>query len=110
MMTKIGNMAGRKTRAVISNMDEPLGRYIGNSLEVIEAINFLKGDMHEDLKEVILEIGANMIRLAGKGDNIEANKLKLLENIENGNLSLYSCVSCVDIPNLFFVSRLSVVV
>ncbi len=84
-MIRIGNLAGREVRCVLTPMDEPLGYSIGNSLEVIEAINFLKGDMPKDLKEVVLELGANMLQLAGKGENIEENKLKILENIENGN-------------------------
>ena len=83
-MVRIGNLAGREVRCVLTPMDEPLGFAVGNSLEVIEAINFLKGDMPKDLKEVVLELGANMIQLAGKGNNIEENKLKMLENIENG--------------------------
>ena len=83
-MIRIGNLAGREVRCVLTPMDQPLGYAVGNSLEIIEAINFLKGDMPRDLKEVVLELGANMIQLAGKGDNIEENKLKLLENIENG--------------------------
>ena len=84
-MIRIGKLAGREVRCVLTPMDEPLGYSIGNSLEVIEAINFLKGDMPKDLKEVVLELGANMLQLAGKGENIEENKLKILENIENGN-------------------------
>ena len=84
-MIRIGELAGREVRCVLTPMDEPLGYSIGNSLEVIEAINFLKGDMPKDLKEVVLELGANMLQLAGKGENIEENKLKILENIENGN-------------------------
>ncbi len=83
-MIRIGNLAGREVRCVLTPMDEPLGYAIGNSLEVVEAINFLKGDMPKDLKEVVLELGANMLKLAGKGENIEENKLKMLENIENG--------------------------
>ena len=83
-MIRIGKLAGKEVRCVLTPMDEPLGFAIGNSLEVIEAINFLKGDMPEDLKEIVLELGAQMIDLAGKGDNIEENKLKILENIENG--------------------------
>ena len=83
-MVRIGNLAGREVRCVLTPMDQPLGYAIGNSLEVIEAINFLKGDMPKDLKEVVLELGANMLQLAGKGENIEENKLKMLENIENG--------------------------
>lgn len=83
-MIKIGNLAKRETVCVITNMNEPLGFAIGNSLEIIEAIEFLKGNMPEDLKEVVLELGAYMIKLAGKGENIEANKVILLENTQNG--------------------------
>ena len=68
---------------VLTNMDEPLGYAVGNNLEVIEAINFLKGIMPEDLKQVVLELGAYMVKLAGKGENIEENKRILLENIQN---------------------------
>lgn len=83
-MIRIGKLAGREVRCVLTPMDEPLGYAVGNSLEVIEAINFLKGNMPKDLKDVVLELGANMLQLAGKGENIEENKLKMLENIENG--------------------------
>lgn len=84
-MVRIGNLAGREVRCVLTPMDQPLGYAVGNSLEVMEAINFLKGDMPKDLKEVVLELGANMLQLAGKGDELEENKLKMLENIENGS-------------------------
>jgi len=83
-MVRIGKLAGKEVRCVLTPMDQPLGYAVGNSLEVIEAINFLKGDMPKDLKEVVLELGANMIQLAGKGDNIEENRCKMLENIEKG--------------------------
>ena len=82
-MIKIGNLANRQTICILTNMDEPLGYAIGNTLEVIEAINFLKGKMPKDLKEVVLELGAYMIKLAGKGNDLEKNKKKLLEAIEN---------------------------
>lgn len=82
-MIKIGDLTGREVRCVLTPMDEPLGFAVGNSLEVIEAIKFLKGDMPEDLKKVVLELGANMLQLAGKGNNIEENKNEMLENIEN---------------------------
>ena len=65
-------------------MNEPLGKAVGNNLEVIEAIKFLKGEMPEDLKVVVLELGAYMVKLAGLGDDLEENKNKLLENINNG--------------------------
>ena len=83
-MVEIGKLAGRETVAVITPMEEPLGRNIGNSLEVIEAVEALKGNMAEDVKEVVLELGSNMMKLAGKGDNLEENRAKMLENISNG--------------------------
>lgn len=83
-MIEIGKLANRETICIVTNMDEPLGYAVGNSLEIIEAVNFLKGDMPKDLKEVVLELGAYMVKLSGKGDNIEENKIKLLENIKNG--------------------------
>lgn len=83
-MIEIGNLADRETICVLTNMEEPLGYAIGNNLEVIEAIEFLKGQMPEDLKSVVLELGAYMIKLAGLGDNIDENKIKLIENVRNG--------------------------
>ena len=83
-MIEIGKLANRETVCIITNMNEPLGFAVGNSLEIIEAIEFLKGNMPEDLKQVVLELGAYMVKLAGKGENINENKEKLLENIENG--------------------------
>lgn len=83
-MIGIGKLANRETVCVLTNMDEPLGYAIGNSLEVIEAINFLRGNMPKDLQEVVLELGAHMLKLAGEGEDIQKNKLKLLENIKKG--------------------------
>lgn len=83
-MIKIGELAKKEVKCVLTKMDEPLGYSVGNSLEVIEAIKFLKGDMPEDLKEVVFELGSYMLKLAGKGDNIEENKKMMLKNIENG--------------------------
>ena len=83
-MMRIGKLAGRETVAVITPMEEPLGRNVGNSLEVVEAVEALKGNIAEDVKEVVLALGSNMLKLAGKGDNLEENKQKMLENIQNG--------------------------
>lgn len=83
-MIKIGKLANRKTVAVITLMEQPLGRNVGNSLEVIEVVQALKGEWADDLKEVVLELGSNMLKLADKGDNLEENKEKMLENIRNG--------------------------
>lgn len=84
MMNKIGSLSNKETVCIMTNMDEPLGNAVGNNIEVIEAIKALKGDMPEDVKEVVLELGAYMIKLAGINDNIEENKNKILENIQNG--------------------------
>ena len=83
-MKKIGELANKETVCVITSMEEPLGKAVGNSLEVIEAIEFLKGNMQSDVKEVILTLGAYMIKLAAKGNDIEENKQKMLEQIQNG--------------------------
>ena len=83
-MIEIGKLANRETVCVLTNMNEPLGYAVGNNLEVIEAIDFLKGKMPKDLKQVVLELGAYMIKLAGLGEKLEENKNKMLENISNG--------------------------
>ena len=83
-MVRIGELAKRETVAILTPMKEPLGKNVGNSLEVIEAIEALKGTMTEDVKNVVLLLGANMLKLAGKGNDIEENKKKMLENIEKG--------------------------
>lgn len=83
-MIEIGKLVGRETVAILTPMEEPLGKNIGNTLEVIEAIEALKGNMQNDVKEVVLELGASMLKLAGKGNDLEENKKKMLENIQNG--------------------------
>lgn len=83
LMIKIGELAGKEVVCVLTKMDEPLGYAIGNNLEVIEAIKFLKGYMPKDLKDVVFELGAHMIKLAGFGDDIEKNKERIQENIIN---------------------------
>ena len=83
-MIEIGKLANRETICILTNMDEPLGYAIGNNLEVIEGIEFLNGNMPDDVKEIVLELGAYMIKLAGLGESIEENKEKMLKNIQNG--------------------------
>ncbi len=63
-MVEIGKMAGRKMTAVISDMDTPLGKNIGNTLEIAEAVEVLKGKGSDDLREVSLTLAANLISLA----------------------------------------------
>lgn len=65
-MVSIGTLAGKKTAAVITDMDQPLGLAIGNSLEVMEAIDTLNGKGPEDFKQVVFALGSLMLQLAGK--------------------------------------------
>ena len=83
-MIKIGKMVNREVVCILTNMDEPLGFAVGNNLEVKEAVNFLKGNMPDDLKEVVLELGSYMLKLAGLGDDLNKNKEMMLENVNNG--------------------------
>lgn len=83
-MVKIGKMAGRETIAVITNMNQPLGKFCGNALETYEAIETLKGKGEKDVVEVCCILGAYMLKMAGKGNDIIEN-VKLIESkIENG--------------------------
>lgn len=83
-MVDIGVGAGRKMVGVVTNMDEPLGFAVGNTLEVIEAIDTLKGHGPEDFTELCLTLGAYMVYQGGKANTVEEAKEKLLENIKNG--------------------------
>ena len=75
VMVDIGKSAGKKMLALITDMDRPLGANIGNSLEVIEAINTLNGNGPEDFTEVCIILATNMIYLAGKGTMEECEKM-----------------------------------
>lgn len=83
IMKEIGTLAGIETVCIITNMKQPMGKNIGNSLEIEEALRALKGDMQKDVKEVVLEIVAYILKLAGKGDSLEENKRIALKEIEN---------------------------
>lgn len=74
-MVEIGHLAGKKVIALITDMDVPLGKAIGNSLEVIEAVETLKGEGPEDLTEICIDIAANMLYMAGKGTVKECEAL-----------------------------------
>lgn len=75
LMVRTGRLAGRKCAALLTNMDKPLGKAVGNSLEVIEAIEALKGNAPKDLREVSLALAAEMIFTAGKGSSEECQKM-----------------------------------
>ena len=83
-MIKIGNLAGKETVCILTNMDEPLGYSVGNLLEVKEAVKALQGDITEDVKDVVLELGAYMLMFAGITKNVEEAKDILEMNLENG--------------------------
>ena len=83
-MVDIGNHLGRKTIGVISDMDQPLGFAIGNSLEIMEAIELLKGNGPKDLLELTLTLGSNMLICAKKAETEEQARKMLEENIANG--------------------------
>lgn len=70
-MVKIGKNAGRKTIAVISDMDQPLGRAVGNALEVKEAIATLNGEGPEDFRELVMVLGSQMLLAGGKAETVE---------------------------------------
>ncbi|MDO7345404.1 pyrimidine-nucleoside phosphorylase [Bacillus stercoris] len=83
-MVRIGNNVGRQTMAVISDMSQPLGFAIGNALEVKEAIDTLKGEGPEDLHELVLTLGSQMVVLAKKEDTLDEARAKLEEVMKNG--------------------------
>ena len=83
-MVKIGKAAGRKVTAVITDMDVPLGAAVGNSLEVIEAVETLKGNGCDDLTEVCIELAANMLMLVN-GKSREDNIADVKSAIKDGS-------------------------
>lgn len=83
-MVKIGNMAGKETVAVITNMNQPLGRYSGNALETKEAIDTLSGKGETDVVNVCTLLGAYMLKMAGAGDSIVTNMKTIQNKIDSG--------------------------
>ena len=83
-MVKIGNMAGKETVAVLTNMNQPLGRFVGNALETKEAIDTLAGYGEPDVINVCLLLGAYMLKLAGQGESITTNMKVLQSKIDSG--------------------------
>lgn len=84
-MVSIGNNVGRNTMAIISDMSQPLGRAIGNALELKEAIDTLNGKGPEDLTELVLTLGSQMVVLANRAKTLEEARQLLNEAIENGS-------------------------
>ena len=84
LMVEIGNNAGRRTVAAITEMGQPLGKAVGNSLEVIEAIETLKGKGPEDITELALRLGGIMVFLGGKAKTPEEGHAMTTRALEEG--------------------------
>ena len=108
-MVRIGEHVGRKTVALITDMDRPLGNAIGNSLEVIEAVDTLKGHGPDDFTEICLSLSANMLYLAKKGSLEECLELakdalrsgRALAKFKEMVIAQGGDVSVIDNTNLF---------
>ncbi|KRN71952.1 pyrimidine-nucleoside phosphorylase [Carnobacterium maltaromaticum] len=83
-MVQIGKLANRQTMAIISDMSQPLGLAIGNSLEIKEAIDALNGQGPEDLMEMVYVLGSQMVVLAKKAETLEEARKMLEEAIQSG--------------------------
>lgn len=85
LMVEIGNSAGRRTVAAITEMGQPLGKAVGNSLEVIEAIETLKGRGPADITELALKLSGIMVYLGGKAASPEEGMEKTRAALEDGS-------------------------
>lgn len=84
MMIHLGQACGRRVRAVISRMDQPLGNAVGNALEVQEAIATLRGEGPDDLFELCLTLASQMLLIAGHAKDEESARAALLSVIQSG--------------------------
>ena len=94
-MVQIGNNAGRKTIAVVSDMDQPLGKAVGNALEVEEAIATLRGEGPEDFTELCMTLGAQML-LAGQKAETKEQARKMLEQVIEDGSALHKLAQFVE--------------
>jgi len=84
LMVELGQRAGHKTVALLTAMDQPLGRMVGNALEVKEAIAALQGTGPPDLEDLCLELGAELLLMAGEAETKEEAQAKLRERLRDG--------------------------
>ena len=115
MMVEIGKADGKKTMAVITDMDQPLGRAVGNALEVKEAIQVLQNEGPQDITELSVKLAAMMIYLAEKAPTVEAGEESARKALEEGKalekfrelISAQGGVDIVDYPGRLPESSLS---
>ncbi len=84
-MVDIGEGAGRKVVALITGMEQPLGRAVGNAVEVHSALDALKGAGPKDLMELVVELGANMLLVSGVAPTIDEARRRLRAHLTNGS-------------------------
>ena len=84
-LVESANQAGVKSMAIISDMNQPLGNKIGNSLEIEESIDVLKGKGPADLVDLVLTLGSQMVVLAGKADDLTTAREQLERTIQDGS-------------------------
>jgi len=87
----IGRRMGKRVVALLTGMDQPLGRAVGNALEVKEAVELLHDDGPRDLQEVTLELAAEMVLLAGRAADLEAARAQVREVVGDGRAFLKLC-------------------
>jgi pyrimidine-nucleoside phosphorylase len=104
-MVQVGKLSGKSVSALITDMNQPLGRFVGNALEVIESVEVLKGKMVPDLLEVTYALGSEMLLLSGRARNQAEGAAMLQSLISSGRAYDRFCemvtlqggdVSCLD--------------
>lgn len=85
LMTNIGHLAGRKTVALLSDMNQPLGSAVGNALEMIEAIQALRGDAPADYMEHVLHVSAHVLTLGGRAKDLDEGRALAQRAIDDGS-------------------------
>jgi pyrimidine-nucleoside phosphorylase len=84
LMVETGERMGKKVVALITDMDQPLGRMIGNALEVVEVVEVLRGEGPEDLRQLCIELAGWMLHLGGVADEVEDGKTQSEKLIASG--------------------------
>jgi len=84
IMVGIGKNMGKEVVAIISDMNQPTGNFVGNALEMYESVMTLRGEGPEDLKTLVVEEGAHMLRMAGITDNLDDGKSRLTALLKSG--------------------------